>query len=181
MAKLVSTTYGEALFELAIKNRNLDDTVMEVESVKNIFMNNEELLRLLNHPKISMQEKIAVIEDVFKGRVSDTVTGLLVVAVQKGRGKDVISILDCFLSKADEYRLIGTAHVISAVELTDMQKEELLQKLKDTTKYKSFKMYYKVDKNIIGGLVIRIGDRIVDSSIKTKLENMSKELYELQI
>ena len=106
MAKLVSTTYGEALFELAIKNRNLDDTVMEVESVKNIFMNNEELLRLLNHPKISTQEKIAVIEDVFKGRVSDTVTGLLVVAVQKGRGKDVISILDCFLSKADEYRLI---------------------------------------------------------------------------
>lgn len=181
MAKLVSATYAEALFELALEQKVIEETVKEVESVKEVILQNDELMKLLNHPQITRQEKVTIVENVFKSRVSDIVTGLLVAVVEKGRSSELVKVLDCFLEQADEYRLIGTAYVTSAIPLSDNQKKEIESKLKATTKYMQFKMNYIVDKDIIGGLVIRIGDRIVDSSIRTKLNNMSKELLSLQI
>ena len=64
----------------------------------------------------------------------------------------------------------------SAVELSDAQKKAIEQKLIETTIYETMEIDYSVDKSLIGGLVIRIEDRVVDSSIKTKLENMSRSL-----
>lgn len=181
MAKLVSDTYGQALFELALENNCLDEITNEVTSVKEAFVNNAELLALLNHPKISKLEKTQVVENVFKNKVSDMIVGLLTTMIDKSRTAQIIQVLDYFLKQSDEYRFIGNASVISAVELSASQKDDILTKLIATTKYKSFKINYEVDKDIIGGLIIRIGDRVVDSSIKTKLEKLSKDLMAVQL
>ena len=68
------------------------------------------------------------------------------------------------------------AYVTSAMELSQARKKEIEEKLLSTTSYKSMEMNYSVDESLIGGLVIRIGDRVVDSSIKTKLEGLKREL-----
>ena len=80
-----------------------------------------------------------------------------------------------------EYKKIGTVHVTSAMELSKEQKEQVEKKLLETTNYVSFEMHYEVDTALIGGMVIRMGDRVVDSSIRTKLYNLSKELYHIPI
>ncbi len=69
----------------------------------------------------------------------------------------------------------------SAVELTQKQKASLEKRLLETTSYQSFRIDYSVDAGLIGGMVIRIGDRVVDSSIRTKLGNMAKELSKIQL
>ena len=69
----------------------------------------------------------------------------------------------------------------TAVELTDGQKDEIVRRLLETTRYESFEMNYAVDASLIGGMVIRIGDRVVDSSIKTKLYELSKSLRKIQV
>ena len=66
-------------------------------------------------------------------------------------------------------------------ELSKEQKEQVEKKLLETTNYVSFEMHYEVDTALIGGMVIRMGDRVVDSSIRTKLYNLSKELYHIPI
>ena len=68
------------------------------------------------------------------------------------------------------------AYVTSATELSDACKKEIEAKLLGTTSYKTMEIHYSVDKSLIGGLVIRIGDRVVDSSIKTKLEDLKRAL-----
>lgn len=176
MAKLVSKTYGEALFNLAVEDHTLDQITEEVQVVSEVLAHNEDMLKLLNHPKITKEEKISVIENVFKGRVSDNVVGFLVIIVDKGRYNEIEAIIDYYLSLVREYRYIGVATVTSAIELSDKQKEEINKKLLATTKYKQFEMNYHVDKSIIGGLIIRIGDRVVDSSIKNQLRNLTKAL-----
>lgn len=181
MAKLVADTYGQALFDLAIEKNSLDVIANEVQSVKDAFLANDELLTLLNHPKISREEKIQVIENVFKGKISEMIVGLLVTMIDKTRASSIVAVLDYFLKEADEYRLVGNATVVSALELTKEQKDAILNKLIATTKYKSFKISYSVDEDIIGGLIIRIGDRVVDSSIKTKLDKLSKDLLLVQV
>ena len=67
MAKLVSQTYGEALFEVAVEEGTMDSMMEEVQSVLAIFQANEEYVKLLNHPKIPMEEKVSLLEAAFKG------------------------------------------------------------------------------------------------------------------
>ena len=80
-----------------------------------------------------------------------------------------------------EYKKIGVVDVASAVELTDAQKEKLCEKLLATTDYATLEVNYRVDAALIGGLVVRIGDRVVDSSIRTKLSQMEKQLQRIQL
>ena len=93
-------------------------------------------------------------------------------------------ILFCILDSIEhvkEEKKIGRADVVTAVELSAEQKAKVEQKLLDTTKYETFEMNYSVDSSLIGGMVIRIGDRVVDSSIKTKLFELTRELRKVQI
>ena len=69
----------------------------------------------------------------------------------------------------------------SAVELKSEQKAMIEQRLLDTTQYVEFEMVYSVDPSLIGGLVIRIGDRVVDSSIKTQINELHRSLSKLQL
>lgn len=80
-----------------------------------------------------------------------------------------------------EEKKIGSARVVTAIELSGEQKEKVEQKLLETTSYEKFEMNYEVDSSLIGGMVIRIGDRIVDSSIRTKLYELSKNLRKIQL
>ena len=122
-----------------------------------------------------------MLEEVFKGRASKQLTGLLTTVAEKGRFSEIEGILTYFEERVREYKKIGTAYVTSAVELTRKQKASLEKRLLETTSYRSFRIDYSVDAGLIGGMVIRIGDRVVDSSIRTKLGNMAKELSKIQL
>lgn len=176
MAKQVDATYGNALFELAMEEHKLDELYDEAQVLVNIFKENYELIKLLEHPQISKEEKKALIENTFKGRVSGDMTGLMVMVVDKEHSKWLVRILEYFIRCVKKEKNIGIADVTSAVTLSDSQKADIEKRLLDTTSYTSMEVSYNVDKSIIGGLVIRIEDRVVDSSIKNKLEKMSKAL-----
>lgn len=181
MAKLVTGTYGEALFELAIEEKKEKEMLEEVTLLSKILKENQDFSDMMNHPKILKEEKIEALENVFKGRFSDELTGFLVLILQKDRYKDIEGILADFVSKMKEYLKIGIAYVTTAVSLKDSQKKEIEKKLLDTTYYETMEMHYAEDSSLIGGMLIRIGDRVVDSSIRTKLEHLTKELSNLQI
>lgn len=181
MAKLVKAAYGDALFELAVEEDKADVLLEEAQAVLKAFSDNGELVKFLNHPKIETTKKQEVIENIFKNFVSGDMIGFLTLVVSKGRYNDIPDILSYFTDKVKEYKHIGVAYVTSASALSDRQKAEVEAKLLKTTGYKSFDMNYQVDKELIGGMVIRIGDRVVDSSIKTKLSELTKELLKIQL
>lgn len=181
MAKLVSKVYGDALFEEALEKQELDVLFGEVKELKLIWQQNPELAELLDNPKIVKEEKIGIIKNIFAGRVLDDLMGFLAVIVDKGRQKDIPAICEYFISAVKEYKNIGVAHVTSAVELKEEQKAQLVRKLLETTRYVEFEMDYHVDPSLIGGMVIRIGDRVVDSSIKTQIYELRRSLSKLQM
>ena len=172
MAKLVSATYGDALFELAVQESKVDSLYAEATDCLKVFEENSELGRLLNHPKIDKSEKEKVIENAFGQFVSKDITGLLVLMVSKDRQKQIMETLRYFIGKIREY---------TAKPLTAAQKEKVLSRLLATTGYVDFEIDYIVDESLIGGMVIRIGDRVVDSSIKTKLDEFAKDLKKIQL
>ena len=181
MAKLISKTYGDALFDIAVESKKTDVFFEEVKGLEKVLTENPELLKFLGHPDIELSEKVTAVEKIFAGRISDEIVGLLRIVVTKGRSSELMNILDYFIAKTKEFKKIGIASVTSASELSDVQKQKIVEKLLSSTSYKEFEMSYKVDPDLIGGVVIRIGDRVVDGSVRNKLANLKKELSGIQL
>lgn len=181
MAKLVANTYGDALFELALGESAVDSLFEEAKVVLAAFNSNKELGKLLNHPKIETNEKQKVIENCFNPFVSRNMTGFLVLMVSKTRQDSIEDALNYFIHRVKEYKGIGTAYVTTAAALRDEQKNRLVTRLLQTTDYKEFEMIYSVDESLLGGMVIRIGDKVVDSSVKTKLDELTRDLKKIQL
>ncbi len=181
MAKLVAKVYGDALFAAALEAGRMDEMYEEICELRKILGENEDLQKLLDNPKIIREEKESVIENIFRGRVSDEIVELMKLMIAKGRYSQIESVFDYVIGLVKEEKKIGIAYVASALPLTGEQKANIIRRLLDTTKYEQFEMNYSVDKSLIGGVVIRIGDRVVDSSIKTKLYELSKDLRKIQV
>ena len=181
MAKLVAKVYGDALFAAALEAGRMDEMYEEICELRKILGENEDLQKLLDNPKIIREEKESVIENIFRGRVADEIVELMRLMIAKGRYSQIESVFDYVIGLVKEEKKIGIAYVASALPLTGDQKANIIRRLLDTTKYEQFEMNYSVDKSLIGGVVIRIGDRVVDSSIKTKLYELSKDLRKIQV
>ena len=181
MAKLISKTYGDALFELAVEESKVDVLLDEIQQLQEILKENADFGKLMAHPKIIKEEKLQVAENVFKGRVSDELMGFLLIVISKDRYQEIDEILEYFVTEVKKYKGIGVATVTTAVPLKEEQCKKIEQKPLDTTEYKTMEMHYQIDVALIGGMVIRIGDRVVDSSISTKLNELQKELLKVQI
>lgn len=181
MAKLIEKVYGEALFELAVEEGKTAELMEEIRLVKQVLSDNPELAKMMQHPGIPVNEKEQVIEQVWGGKVSREVTGLMVLLLKKEHYGQLPQVLDYFLEKVREKERIGIAYVRTAVELSPTQREKVEKRLLETTSYRKFEMHFEVEPSLIGGMVIRIGDRVVDSSIKTRLENLSRQLYQIKL
>ena len=176
MAKLITKTYGDALFDVAVEAKAVDRLDREAASVAEIIDRNPEFLKLLKHPNVTKEEKIRVIEDVFGGRVSDEMFGFLRVLVDKDRQGHILEILQYFTDRVKEYRRIGVVYITSALPLEADQKKKIEKKVLETSGFAALEPHYSVDKDLIGGIVIRIGDRVVDGSVRNKLDNLTREL-----
>lgn len=169
------------MFELALEEDKIDSLTEEVSAVNAAIAENREFVKLLTHPQISEDEKLTMLENTFKGRVSETLVGFLVLLCQKNRFSEIDGIFEYFLDKVRAYKNIGVANVTSAMALTDAQKQQIEERLLQVTNFEKMETVYKVDSALIGGMVIRIGDRVVDGSIRSQLDRMEKQLSNIQL
>lgn len=183
MAKIVSKTYGEALYEAAVESGEgkTSELMDEILCIRTILAENPQFDVLMSHPGIPKQEKLQVVDDIFRGRVSEELANFLKVVVSKERYKDLPDIFDYFIDKVKEEKKIGVAYVTTAIEMTETQKQAVKARLLETGSYQMMEMHFDVDASIIGGMIIRIGDRVVDSTIRTKLDGLTKQLLQIQL
>lgn len=177
MVELIAKRYGTAIYQLAEENNQVETVSKEIAYMKQVLSTEAEFVKVLNHPKVVVEEKISLVESVFKGKISDDVLGLIVLTIRKGRQSHLIDIIDYCEKAIDEHNNILTAMVTSSDKLSKKQQGAMKMRLESLTG-KSVNISYEVDASLIGGVVIRIGDRILDNSIKGKISNMSKTLFE---
>lgn len=181
MAKLISKTYAQALFELAVEENKTSLFLEEVTGLLEVIRASAEFRQFMNHPKIPKEEKVQVVKNVFDGKLSRELTGFLVTIIEKDRYTEIEAILLEVIASIKEYNHIGTAYVTTAIALDDREKSEIEKRLLATTRYETIECSYRVDTDLIGGMVIRMGDRVVDSSIRTKLDKLERDLFAIQL
>lgn len=180
MAQLISKRYATALFDIAVENNSIDELENQVRVLHEVLDSEEQFMQILHHPHILGDEKIQLLKDVFSSQISNELMGLLVLVVQKGRQEYILEILSTFLDEVKKHKDIVTAVVVSAVPLKDEQIDKIKQNLTNSVK-KQIQIETQVDSSIIGGLKIRVGDRILDASVQGKLQGLKTRLYDMQL
>lgn len=181
MAKLVSKVYGDALFSLAQEENQIDELWKEASMIYEAVDENPEFLSALCHPEMTMEKKLSLLQDVFQKELSQNMMGLLNVLVKKGRIGEILSVLDYFMEQVMAYKKIGEVTVRTPMPLSEEQREKIENKLLEVSEYETVSVDYQIDESLLGGMVIRIGNRVLDNSIRTKLDAMTRELSKVKL
>ena len=169
------------MFAVALEEARMDEFFEAAKGLLEVFRANEDFEKLMIHPKIIKEDKVKIIKEAFEGQIPDEMLGLMTLMVKKKKKKDMQKVFDYFVELVREEKKIGKADVTTAVPLSADQKVQVEGKLLETTEYESFEVNYRVDKSLIGGMIVRIKDRVIDSSIQTKLNNLSRNLRDIQV
>ncbi|MCI5700534.1 MAG: ATP synthase F1 subunit delta [Lachnospiraceae bacterium] len=181
MAKLAAKVYGDALFELAVEHQMTDQLYEESGAVKKLLLGNENLNQVMAHPGINRQDKTEMMVKILDGRVSKEMVGFLRIILEKDRYSETKAMLDYFEARVKDYKKIGVVYISTPMKVKEIQKKQIEEKILATSPYETLECHYSVEPELMGGMVIRIKDRVVDSSLKTQLEHMSKDLLHLQL
>lgn len=173
---LSAKNYSKALVEMVRDNViSFEDLSKDLATVSEILETSQDLRLTLENPTVSEEVKSQIIEEVFKNEVHPQVVSFLKVLIDKNRFSEFSQIKTDYEIKLDDVNKIQAVDITSAVELSEEYRERILQKLSEKLQ-KNIRPNWKVDENIIAGLIYRINDNVIDTSIKSKLDKLNKNL-----
>jgi F-type H+-transporting ATPase subunit delta len=168
----VASRYASALFELAQERNGLEQAGTDLASLQRLLMESDDLARLMASPVVSREEHARAVESVAERLgSSDVVRGFLGVLAKQRRLGSLSEIIDAFARLLAAHRGEETAEVTSAVPLDEAQ----LGSVRDAVAGfvgRPVQLSAAVDPALLGGVVVRVGSRMVDASLKTKLQNL---------
>lgn len=169
-------TYADALIKMSQDgSMTYDGVLKDLETALLIIKSSSDLKNVLETPAVPVEQKLEIVNDVFSGQISQNIVNFLKILAEKKRFKEFETIIEAFKEQLDEINVVQRITVISAVDLSDAHKQKIINKLQEKL-HKKIYANWKQDASIIGGLVIHINDNVIDTSIKNKLENLSKNI-----
>lgn len=180
MAQLVVKRYATALFEISKEANALAQYEAEVKTIVEAIKQTPDFITLLEDAKVSKEEKISLIENIFGDKVSDAIVGLMVLMVRKSRETSILEVLEGFLDMVKKEAGIVKATVTSAIALSQTQLEQIQSKIEASTNSK-VELETIIDESIIAGLIIKVADKVVDASIKGKMQTLKKQLSDIRL
>ncbi|MCH1625139.1 F0F1 ATP synthase subunit delta [Fredinandcohnia quinoae] len=172
---IVAKRYAVALFQLAKEQHALDQFEGELRTVKQVFAENEDFLTVLSNPKLSIDRKKLIVKEAFTS-FSQTTLNTLCLLLDRHREELILDVADEFIELANNERGIAEAKVFSIRPLSEDEKAGLSSVFAAKVGKASLKIENVVDKSLIGGVKLRIGNQIFDGSVKGKLERLEREL-----
>ena len=173
---IVSKRYAQALIEL--QNAGVissEDILKDLKIISDTLKSSQDLSEVLSNPVVGIDDKKDIVEQIFADKISTTVKNFVKVLIDKNRFSAFKYIVLAYEQELDLIKGLERVEVVSAVEMKQEAKERLQRKLEEKLK-KSVIINFEQDAEIIAGLVIKIGDSVIDNSLRHKLDNLSKEM-----
>jgi len=178
MAKLAANVYSEALFNLALEENRIDELQQELQVLCELISANPEFMEFLTTPKIDKEEKRSFVDSVLGGKFSQEIVNLTKVLIDKKRASEILDIVDVFEKTVLTHKDLVSAVAYTAVALSAPEMDALKVKLAQLTG-KEISLENIIDDSVIGGIRLKIGDRVIDGSLKRRLEDLKDNLAQL--
>ncbi|WP_053361062.1 F0F1 ATP synthase subunit delta [Bacillus sp. FJAT-27251] len=171
----IAKRYAAALFDVASANGLLNTVEDELRVVKEVFQSNPGLAAVLKSPKLAAEKKKALLQSSFAG-ASTYVQNLLMVLSDRHREEIIPEVADQFIELSNSAKGLAEAKVYSVKPLSDAQKEALSLAFAPKVGKTALRIENITDSNLLGGVKLRIGNRIFDGSLRGKLDRLERRL-----
>ncbi len=169
---LISDRYASALYDLAAEKKLVDPVLGDLSNLKNILNENKELRLVIKSPLISSSDKLNIFETLLKKINANELTSTFVKVIEKNkRFSNLASIIFQFININSQKRGDVLADITSADELNDDQKNNITNQLKSILGDK-LSLSFDVDQNIMGGLIVKVGSKMIDTSLANKINKL---------
>ena len=169
----MSKSYADALFSLARETNTVFETLVSLKAMRDGLYGTEGALDLLASPSIPKDERCAVLEKAFGDVQPEHVLSFVGVLVQHGHIRELNDCVEAYTALHDEHARLSTAYVISAVELTKAEQAELTEKLGRKLN-RTIHLECSVDPSLLGGMVVHVDGKVIDGSLKHKLQEIKE-------
>ena len=169
---LIADRYASALYDLASEKKLVDPVLNDLSLFKNLLIENKDLNLIVKSPLVNSQDKLNILAELIKKISANQITLTFFKVLEKNkRFSNLLSIINQFININSQKRGNVFADITSAEELNDEQKINITNQLKNILGNK-LSLSFDVDKNIIGGLIVKVGSKMIDTSIANKINKL---------
>ena len=171
LQRKIANRYAKAIFDLAVETGKTEKWESELILVSGLFASTNDLIDYLTHPEIPLARKEALLDTILADSVCKEVKLLFLMLLRRGHYPDAHLIHEIYLSYWNEMRNILPVTVTSATAISDEQAKSLANALAVRTGA-NIQLKTEINPEILAGLIIRLGDKVIDASAKTALDEM---------
>ena len=169
---LVSDRYASALYDLAAEKKLVDPVLKDLSNLKNILKDNKDISLVVKSPLITSIDKLNIFESLLKKINANELTSTFLKVIEKNkRFSNLASIITQFMNINSQKRGDVLADITSADDLNDDQKNNITNQLKSILGDK-LSLSFDVDKKIMGGLIVKVGSKMIDTSLANKINKL---------
>lgn len=167
----IAARYAQALID---ETKNITDEVLSnLEVIKSVIFENDDFKLFFNHPIISLKDKQETIKETFEGKIHTSVLNFIMILLEENRFNIFLTIVELYKKEVDKLKNKQRVEIVCAVEIKEEYKKELEDKLNEKLN-KEVILNYEKNEDILGGLIVKIEDKVIDLSLKTKFDNLRK-------
>jgi F-type H+-transporting ATPase subunit delta len=172
---IVASRYAKSLLDLAVEKAQLEAVYADMIQVQSVCENSKEFITFLKSPIIKADKKVSTLKAVFDGKLNVITSGFLTIVANKRRESIIPQMAESFIEQYKSQKNILTAVVTSAKGLDATTKQQALSLIKSQLNGE-IELIEKIDSNVIGGFILKIGDKQLDKSVARQLSNLKKQL-----
>jgi F-type H+-transporting ATPase subunit delta len=172
--------YARALFIITERRKETVAALADLKSVRTLLAHGSAVASFLDSPQVRLPDKRALLNQALEGRCVRSVSTFTDLLLRKKRLGAMPEITDQFEALVEQAQGIRRAHVVSAVPLAEADRARLHTTLESWTRSK-VRLTAEVDPSVLGGALVRIGDRVIDRTVRTLLESIGAQLYEASV
>ncbi len=173
----VASRYAKSLLKIAIDQNSLEELHNDMKLVHDVCVDNHDLVLLLKSPIVKTDKKAAILKEIFGNKISIISNSFISIILTKKRESLLADIANSFIDIYKVNQNITTAYITTAVPITKEQKSKIIALLKIKNE-NNIDLKDIVNPDLIGGMIVKVGDKQVDESIKRKLKNLEMEFDE---
>jgi len=180
MAKLIGSTYASSLFEVAEKLDKIESIFDELSFISDKFNEDKDFYQFYTSTRVGKKERKEVIDNVYGSKINDELLNFLKILIDQNRTSSIFEVKDFYAKLLDQHRNVKRVTVESVVELSDEHKTKLIRKLTNLTG-SEIVLTNVIKPEILGGVIMRIDNEIIDASVLSKLDNIQNSVSKIII
>jgi len=172
----IAAPYARALFDFSIEKNIMHQITADFQNLDTFFNQTSELTEYLNNPVVNQEAKRKILIKTLQSQINTETFKFLMVLVDRDRINLLNSIITTYLELVYQTASIKMIEVSTACTFTNLQKNTLIQKLKELTNAREIRLVITVDPSLIGGFLIKTESKVIDFTIKNQLQQLAKHL-----